>query len=315
MKALVLTAPRRLEIRDVPVPDIGDDEVLVRVRACTVCHTDLDIFAGVRQWDGGPPNLFGHEVTGIVEAAGSAVTHIAPGDRVLLRMTRTGFAEYCKTKGSHAVVLPPSIGFEEGAIAQLLPIAIRGVEKSVRTGDTMFISGAGPAGMLCAQVARAYGASRVIVADLHDLRLRRVIDLAANVGINAATEDVVRRVREESNGRGADVCIECAGVEASFRNCEQGVRNGGSLVVFGTHLKPVILDLLDWESRSLSLIIAREQPDETPELLRKAVEFVEAGVILLRPLLTHVFPLHRAQEAFDLLLTDPARAVKVAILP
>lgn len=315
MKALVLTAPRTLEIRDVPKPEIGDDEVLVKVRACTICHTDLDIFTGVRQWDSDPPNLFGHEVTGIVEAIGSTVTHVVPGDRVLLRITRTGFAEYCKTAASSAIRLPPSIGFEEGAIAQLLPIAIRGVEKSVRSGDTVFVSGSGPAGMLCAQVARAYGAARVIAADLHESRLRRVVDLAADVGIHVAMEDVVRRVREETGHRGADVCIECSGVEASFRNCEAAVRNGGSLVVFGTHLNPITLDLLDWERRSLSLLLAREQPDETPELLRKALRFVDTGMVLLRPLLTHVFPLHRAPEAFHLLLTDPARAVKVAMTP
>ena len=315
MKALVLAEPGKLEIRDEPVPDIGNGEALARVRACTVSRHDLDMYTGVRQGDGTLPHRFGHEVTGIVESAGAAVTQYARGDRVLIRTAQTGFAEYCSADADHLIRLPESIGFEEGAIARLFPAVIRGVQKSDLMDRTVFVSGAGSVGMLCAQVAHAYGATKVIVSDLHEMRLRRIMHLTAAVVINASTEDVVRRVEEETDGRGAEVCIECSGAEASFRNCEAGLRNSGSLVVVGTHLQPVPLNLINWSERSLHLVMAREQEDETNDLLQQGMQFVEMGAVTLRPLLTHVFPLHRASEAFELLRNDPARTVKVALVP
>lgn len=315
MKALVLAAPGKLEIRDEPDPDIGDREVLVRVRACTIGRCDLDMYTGVRQWNGTPPHRFGQEVVGIVESTGATVTQYARGDRVLIRTTQTGFAEYCSADADHLMQLPGFIGFEEGAIAQLFPAVVRGVSKSDPMDKTVFVSGGGSVGMLCAQVARALGAAKIIVADLHEMRLRRIMHLTADVVINASTEDVGRRMEEETDGRGAEICMECSGAEASFRNCEAGLRNNGSLVVVGTHLQPVPLNLINWSERSLHLIMAHEQEDETPDLLQQGLRLVEMGAVTLRPLLTHVFPLHRASEAFDLLRNDPARTIKVALVP
>ena len=86
-------------------------------------------------------------------------------------------------------------------------------------------------------------------------------------------------------------------------------------MVVGTHLQPVPLNLINWSERSLHLIMAHEQEDETPDLLQQGLRLVEMGAVTLRPLLTHVFPLHRASEAFDLLRNDPARTIKVALVP
>ncbi|MFQ6078867.1 MAG: zinc-binding dehydrogenase, partial [Thermodesulfobacteriota bacterium] len=316
MKALVLVENEKLEVMEMPNPEIASpDEILVEVCACTICHTDLEIYRGTRKWGGGPPNMFGHEVTGIVHQIGKDVHNVQIGDRVLLRITSTGFAEYCKAKGVEAIRLPEEIGFEEGAIAQLMPIAVRGIEKSIKSGDTVFVSGQGPAGVLCNQVAKAYGAQKVIAADLYDQRLARGRDLGCDVAINAQRENVAERVKEETDGRGANVTVECVGIEPSFRNCEKACKNGGTIVVFGSHLKPIEIDLLSWEGRSLSLVIAREQPHETPYLLRRSIELISSGKVRLKPMLTHVFPLDRAPEAFEFLAHHPQQALKIAIVP
>lgn len=304
-----------MALQDEPDPDIGENEVLVRVRACAIGRRDLECYSRGSGADGDRAALFGHEASGVVAAVGARVHQVKPRDRVVVRTTQTGFAEYCKTDAAHVAMLPDTAGFEEGAIASCLPPVVRGVERGVRRGDTVFVSGMGAVGMLSAQVARAYGAARIIVADLYERRLRRITGLAAAAGINASTEDVTRRVCEETRGRGADVCIECAGVEASFRNCEAVLRSGGTLVAAGAYAAPVALDLAGWAARSLRLLMAQEQPEETAEFFHKALRLVETEAVALRPLLTHVFPLRRASEAFELLVADPGRAVKIAIVP
>ncbi len=316
MKALVLLDKEKIEIREVDRPEPNDDEILVQVKACAICNTtDMKIFKGIRMWGESYPTLWGHEVTGIVAGLGKSVTEFKIGDRVLLRITRAGYAQYCVTDKSQAVELPDSIGFEEGAIGQLMPIAIRGVEKSVREGDSVFVCGQGPAGLLCTQVAKAYGASPVIVADKFAERLKLARELGADVTIKVEEDtDVYSLVREASDG-GVEAAIECVGTEPSFRSCEGSLKRGGRLVIFGTHLKPICIDLGWWEGTSFTLIIAREQPWETPYLLDKTIELVQEGSVKLKPMLTHTFPLEEAQRAFDLILNSPEKVVKIALIP
>jgi len=106
MRALVLLEPRRMELQDVEIPTIEPDEILVRVGACGTCATDLKIYRGEQSWVGkAPPFLFGHEVVGIVQNKGSEVTNVDTGEQVLLRITHTGYAQYCKTKAHNAIKL------------------------------------------------------------------------------------------------------------------------------------------------------------------------------------------------------------------
>jgi 2-desacetyl-2-hydroxyethyl bacteriochlorophyllide A dehydrogenase len=315
MEALVLNAPGHLVLRDEPEPVVGDRDVLVRVRTCTISRRDIEMYTGARPWNGHTPHLLGHEAAGIVERTGPAVQEVAPGDRVVVWNVSAGFAEYVVTPDECTVRLPDGLSFEEGAIAHTIPSAMQGMRQCAVQDGTVFVSGTGAAGMVCVQVARLWGASMVIVSDMHPLRLRRATDLGADRGINASTEDVVRRVVEETQGRGMDISVECAGDEGSLRNCEAALRTAGTLVVVGTLVQPVAVDLLDWQTRSLRLIMAREQPRETRDLFIQGLKLAALGAIVLRPLLTHVFPLHRAAEAFNLLMHDPNRAIKVALVP
>lgn len=312
MRGLMLLEPGRMELQECDVPAIGPGEILVRVKACGTCATDLKIIKGARTWRGGCPCLFGHEVTGVVEEAAPDVDNVTVGDRVLLRITDTGYAEFCKTRASHAIQLPDSISFEHGVLGQLMPIAIRGLRRAMRESDVVLVVGVGAAGLLSLQIARAYGARTVIATDLHDSRLAVAKQVGAGATV-AADESALEKLREL--GRPIDVVVECVGLEPAFRQAEQAVRPGGTIVLFGTHLTPVPIDLAMWEGKSLSLVVAREQPDETPELLRETVRLMEGGQVQLAPLISHVFPLERAPEAFDILLHTPEDALKIAIVP
>ena len=312
MRALVLVEPGRMEVQGCEVPATGAGEILVRVKACGTCATDLKIIKGLRPWRGGCPCLFGHEVTGIVEVAAPDVRNVEVGERVLLRITDTGYAEYCKTKASQAIRLPDSVSFEHGVLGQLMPIAIRGLQKGMQEGDVVLVVGAGAAGLLSLEIARAYGARMTIATDLHERRLEVAREVGADVTL-LADDSVHERLREV--GEGIDVAVECVGYEPAFRQAEQALRPGGTIVLFGTHLAPVPLDLMMWEGRSLSLVVAREQPHETPALLQETVRLMEEGHMNLAPLISHVVPLEEAAEAFDMLLHRPEEAMKIAIVP
>ncbi len=312
MKAAIQVDVGRYEVRDVAVPQITDTQCLIRVAACTICGTDVRYFNGQtrRDW----PSPMGHEVTGTIEQVGPAVVGFAEGDRVLSRMAWGGFAEYVAAEAELLVHLPDNVGFEEGAIAQLLPIAVRGAELSMGAGKAVFVSGLGGAGLLCVQVAKAYGASKVIAADPFELRRDVAVAVGADVAVDPNTEDVVERVRAETDG-GVNVAMEAAGLEPSFRACEQAVRAGGIVSVFGTHLTPIEFDMILWERKCMQLHIMAEPPEDKPAMLRKAAELLAGGKVRLKPLLSKVMKLDDIMAAFDLVIHRPDEVIKIAIVP
>lgn len=312
MRAALQVDVGRYEIRDVPTPEPGHGQYLIEVGACAICATDVKYFKGLqmREW----PSPMGHEVTGVIAQAGPGATRFAPGERVLSRIVWGGFAEFVLADEDTLIRLPDGIGFEEGAIAQLLPIAVRGAELSVREGDSVFVCGLGAAGQLCAQVARAYGAAKVIVSDLHEMKRNVALELGADLALDPSKDDVVARVRD-ATGDGADVSMEAVGLEPAFRACEAAVRPGGTISVFGTHLEPISLSLLTWEGRSLQMNIMREQPHEMPALLERAVTLLAEGKVQLKPLLSRVMKLDDIMDAFDLAIHQPDRHIKISIVP
>jgi threonine dehydrogenase-like Zn-dependent dehydrogenase len=312
MKAAIQVDVGRYEIRDVPVPEIKDTQCLIRVRACTICATDAKYFKGLqkRQW----PSPMGHEITGTIEKMGRAVTGFKEGERVLSRIVWGGFAQYVPSDADMLVHLPENVGFEEGAIAQLLPIAVRGAELSMRPGKSVFVSGLGAAGLLSVQVAKAYGASKIIACDFFEMKRKVALEVGADVVLDPKVENVVERVRAETNG-GADVAVEAVGLEPSFRACEASLVSGGILSVFGTHLTPISLDLVNWEGRSLQMHMLAEPRKEKPIMLRKAADLLASGKVRLKPLLSRVMKLDDIMEAFDEYIHHHEKYIKIAIVP
>jgi len=163
-------------------------------------------------------------------------------------------------------------------------------------------------------VAKAYGAAKVLAADLYERKRQVALDVGADVVLDPNAQNVVERVRAETNG-GADVAMEAVGLEPSFRACEQAVRGGGIISVFGTHLQPLELDMLQWEGRSLQLHIMREQRHEMPAMLHKAADLLATEKVRLKPLLSKVMKLDDIMDAFDLYMHQHDRHIKVVIVP
>ena len=308
-----------LEIQEVPRPAFGERDVLVRVRAAGICHSDTHYRAG-RSPVRPIPMTLGHEVTGVVESAGSAVTRLAPGDRVCLHYNITcgdcipcstgneqfcptglmighftdgGFAEYIAVPARNALILPPEIPFEQGATLMCASAtAFHALRKSrLRAGETAVIIGVGGLGISAVQMARAAGAFAVFAVDVREESL----ELAARYGavpVHAGRLDAVKEIRRLTDGRGADVAIEMIGRAATIRQAVQCLAPLGRAVVVGISDEPVSLDtyreLLGNEAELIG------SNDHLLAELPTVIEMARRGVLDTSRVVTRTIPLDAA---------------------
>ena len=348
MKTWLLTGNEKLELREVPIPSPGVGQILVRVKAASICNrTDLVAFLynekpveffGYklpspddfgREWVVRSPlylDHFGHEITGIVEKVGKDVRRISVGDRVFLRSptrstTYSGFSEYVLAGEYAAAQLPANLTFEEGILGELLPIAI-GAARNIKVGDYVGILGQGPGGLMITQVAKLQGAAKIIVADKYEERLKLAKELGADCVVNVTKENIEEKVKDiigakDLEGNGLDVVIDAVGTPDVLRECVRLVRKGGTVSIFGTHhLEPVIIDLVEWEEKAITVTMSNEATrEEIEERLEKARSLLAAGLIKTKPFITHVLKLAELPKAFSLLKESPEEVVKIVLTP
>ncbi|MFV8129419.1 zinc-dependent alcohol dehydrogenase [Streptomyces syringium] len=325
----------RREIRltdDVPVPVPGPLEVLVQVRACTVCNrSDLAYYHYYGLRDHCAQGCFGHEIAGVVERVGSGVTRVRPGQRVFVRTPlTTGYADYAVAREVSVGALPDAIPFEQGAILQLLPLAVHAT-RGVTLGDRVAVIGQGPVGLMALRMAAARGAAALTAVDLDGWRLERSRRLGA---------DTCRRVdgtmRELAGvGEDFDVAIDAVGTPTTLNACVGLVRQNGLVVMLGTHHidTKVTVDLVTWERKGLRVHSSAEPTDTARAGAMAVAERLAAGradELRLDEILTHVLPLTELPRAVELLSAsralypdgDPApyagpppKVLKVAIRP
>ncbi|MBI2216761.1 MAG: zinc-binding dehydrogenase [Candidatus Rokubacteria bacterium] len=321
-----------LRLEERPVPALGPTGVLVEVRACGVCATDLHLLDGtIRFYD--PPRVLGHEVGGVVRAIGASVRHVRPGDAVALDTSvpcgtcfhcregapffcpdRTsvfaGFSERAVVPASVVFPLPPGVDAATGALAEPLSCALHAVERAaLHPGDTVAILGAGAIGLLVLAVARLAGATRLIVSDPEPLRRTIAERLGATHTVDPVAQSPVDVVAQLTGGRGADCVFEAAGVQATVDEAVRLPRRGGTLVqvsVPGTGVT-FALPAYDLFARELTIKGSFVRTTE----FRRAVELL--GVLDLVPLITERFPLGDVRAAFE--AARGRRGVRVLVGP
>jgi propanol-preferring alcohol dehydrogenase len=326
MKAMVFEQPGQpLRLGDWPTPQPQPDEIVIKVAACGVCHTDLHyIDHGVPTFKK-PPLILGHEASGIVAAVGSGVKDRKEGDRVLLPAVltcghcdhcRTGreniclhmkmfgndidgaYAEYVAAPAKDSFLLPESIPLVEGAIiADAISTPFHAVKNRgcVRGGDQVVVFGCGGIGLNLVQVAVAFGA-QVIACDLKDEKLEVARSLGACATVNPGKVERVDKEVRKLTGGGADIAFEAIGnpvtIEAAF-GC---LRNGGRLVVVGYTDRQVSLNAGRIMYREMEILGSLGcRPVDYPRL----INMVASGRIKVRELVSHRFPLADANLAFD----------------
>ena len=349
MRAVVLAGPDAIEVREVETPAPGPADVLIRVEACALCSTDVALIR--KPLPGQPPYgefVVGHEYAGTVAALGETVDEFQVGDRVTVEAhlgcqrcrncrlgdytaclnygnrrkghrangftTNGGNAEFVVNHVNTVYGIPDSVSFDEASLATNVGCVLYGYETlgGYLVGDTVAVVGPGPLGLCSAIVARALGAGKVILVGTRASRLAVAGSLPIDRIVDSGKEDPLAAIREETRGRGADVVVESSGSEGGLRLAIQGTRRMGKILLLGFSHEPLPAD---FEALALDNKAIYTVRGEGRANVGRAVSLLERGLVDLKPIITHRFPLARIEEAFATFTQRTGGAIKVVSRP
>jgi L-iditol 2-dehydrogenase len=344
LKALLLTAPSKLEFTDFPAPTPADDEVLVRVHACGICGSDI------HGWDGStgrrrPPLIMGHEAAGEIAAMGARVEGWRVGERVTFDSTiscgqchycREGQVNLCENRrvvgvapteyrqhGAFAELvalparilyrLPAGLTFAQAAMVEPVSIAVHAVQRVRLTAtDAVAVIGSGMIGLLVIQALRRAGVQRIIAVDLAENRLALARELGATDALKSDAVDVAAEIMRLTAGRGADAAFEVVGSSATFNLALGVLRRGGSAVLVGNLSPKVEFPLQSVVTREITLHGSCASAGEYPLCL----ELIASGTIRVEPMISAVAPLADGPAWFERLSAPGGgRFMKVILTP
>ena len=339
MKAALVDSRGRLHLVNVEAPRIGHRDLLVKMKTCGICGTDLEKLHGVRVTQ----PVLGHEVAGSVEEVGVDVDNYSRGDRVVvhhhvscqtcyycLRGDQTlcsefpksnldpcGFAEFFRvpeanvSKGA-VFRLPDEMSYEEAALAEPTGCCIRGTDKlGIQKEDNVLIIGAGPAGLTYVQLLRAFGTHSIVAADMIESRVKRAKEFGAREALNAGDSNLGRKVLDATEGRGADKVIVAAGSVKAIQSAFSLVRKGGKILLFGI---PPQGSMFECDASSLFIREIELIPSysTTEGEIGRALEMMKKKTIRLTNLITHRFRLGEIEDAFRV-ADDAQSSLKVMV--
>jgi len=340
---MLLKEYKKLDLVDIPVPEVSPNDILVRVKACGICGSDI------HGYDGStgrriPPLVMGHEAAGIVESVGSAVEQFRPGDRVTFDSTvscgncfhcRAGrinlcdarrvlgvscgdyrqngcFAEFVAVPQNIVYKLPDSLSFEHAAMIEAVSVAFHAVNRAAfKLGDSVVVVGAGMIGLLVIQTARAAGCGKLIAVDLDDRRLALAKELGADEVINAKSPDAQRRLAALTEGRGADAAFEVVGADAPIATAVNSLRKGGTLVLVGNLSPKVEMPLQAIVTRELNVLGTCASCGEYPA----CIDLMSRGKINVQALISAAVPLEQGPAWFERLYRGEPGLMKVILKP
>jgi len=343
MRALLLSEYKKLSVVDMPVPEPGDDDVLVRVRACGICGSD------VHGYDGStgrrvPPLVMGHEAAGVVERVGPGVVGFTAGERVTFDSTvscgrchfcrggqinlcdnRTvlgvscgdyrrhgAFAEYVAVPSRILYKLPDSLAFERAALVESVSIAVHAVNRHApKPDDVVTVVGAGMIGVLILQVLKSRGCRNIVAVDVDSRKLALAQRVGATGTVNPQDGDVPAAVQRLTGGRGADVSFEVVGHGDTVLSAIRSLRKGGTVVLVGNLSPRVELPLQEVVSRELSVLGSCASNGEIPE----CIDLLARGVVDVDPIISLKATLEEGPELFARLYGGDKTLMKVIIQP
>lgn len=315
MKIAVLYGPHDWRIEDYPRPAIKENEVLIKIRACGVCHSEI------HQWDKkinglDYPRYIGHEVSGEIMETGPNVKKFKPGDRVAAWTDGRGYAEEIAVKQDMVFKIDDKISFAE-AMAEPIACTTNGVIRAnIQMNDTVALVGTGFMGLILLQELKLRGTSLIIAIDVRDEMLELAKLHGADITINPAKENVKDKINSLTDGKGVDISIEAGGVQATLDLAPQICRMEGKLVIFGYHPgERIIRDLGYWNWMAFNIINAHFRDINT--ILQGAkigMDLLNSGKLNMQPLITHKYGLNDIEAAFNAALTKPERFVKSVIV-
>ena len=343
MKALVLENLRDLQLRDVPEPGLGSNDVLIQVKACGICGSD------VHGYDGStgrriPPIIMGHEAAGTVVRVGPEVSTVGVGDRVTFDSTvscgtcsfcgtgdvnlcdsrqvlgvscgdyrRNGaFAEYVSVPAHIVYVLPAAFPFEKASLIEAVSIAVHAAKiTEIRQGSSVAVIGAGMIGVLAVQAFRQYGCEKVFAVDLEQTKLDVARLLGADETFLATDPDLAHKLNQSAGGQGIDIVVDAVGTQSSIATAINVVRRGGTVTLIGNLAPKVEIPLQSVVTRQLRLLGSCASAGE----YRECIELVANGSINVDPLVSAVVPLSEGPAWFERLYNREHGLMKVILQP
>jgi L-iditol 2-dehydrogenase len=343
LKALIYTKPYSFEYSDFPDPVAGDDDVLIRVKACGICGSDVHGFTG----ETGrriPPLIMGHEAAGIVERFGSNVSGFEKGDRVCFDSTvycnkcdacRAGLINRCDTRqvlgvsvpafkrhGAFAEYvavpwwivskIPDELSFVQASLLEPASIGTHAANRApISKNDTVVVIGTGTIGLFILQGARLRGAAKVIAVDINEFRLDLAKEIGADKLINPLNSDLSEAILQETEGKGANVTLEAVGYAKTFADAVNITRMGGHVVAVGNLEKKAEFNLQQLVAKEHTFTGSYASSGE----FRDCIELVASGKINVEPLISDVLPLKEGPDAFDRLLKAEENLLKIVLEP
>lgn len=327
--SVVLHAKGDLRLENRPIPEPGPNEVLLQMHSVGICGSDVHYWQNGRIGDFvlTKPMVLGHEAAGRVMKVGSEVKHLKVGDRVAIEpgvpremdesfkngrynLSPTIFfcatppddgnlCQYYKHSANFCYKLPDNVTFEEGALIEPLSVGIHACRRAgVTLGTTVLICGAGPIGLVCLLVAKAMGASQVVITDLAPERLTMAKELGADYQLTVKRGDDPRQLAEsveEKLGAQPHVTIECSGVESSIQTAIYATRPGGVVTLVGLGAEMANIPLIHAAIREVDIRGVFRYCNTWP----MAVAMLASGKVNVKPLVTHRFNLEQAVQAFE----------------
>jgi L-iditol 2-dehydrogenase len=340
MRTAVYYSNNDVRVEEMPVPEIGAGEILLRVRASGICGSD------VMEWyrKDKVPLVLGHEVAGEIAAVGKGVENYKEGDRVCvahhvpcntchycltghhtacetLRKTNFypgGFAEYLRVPAINVdrgvFKIPDSVSFEEATFTEPLACVLRGMRKAgVYPGCTILVTGSGISGLLYIHLSRIFGASRILATDVSEYRLNAARKFGADLAIHAS-EDIPRRVREANEGRLADIVVICTGAQSAIMSALKCVDRGGTVLFFAPTDRGVTIPLSINEIFWRNDVTLTTSYAGSPADYDAALKLISTGRLRLKEMITHRLPLEESQKGFQL-VANAQESMKVIIEP
>nr|WP_256521699.1 L-threonine 3-dehydrogenase [Halobacillus sp. A5] len=317
------------ELQQVQIPIIKDDEVLIKVKATSICGTDVHIY----NWDDWsasrvhPPYVFGHEFSGVVVKAGAKVTNFKEGDYVSAEThlicghcpqcltgqyhicentkiigvdTQGCFAEYAAVPAANLWRNPANMPYDIASIQEPMGNAVHTVLKGDVAGKSVAVIGCGPIGIMAVGVAKAAGASHVLAFDLNEYRLNLAKEMGADTIVNSAEVNPVEMAKQLTNGHGVDVVCEMSGHPVAMDQGFKMITNGGRVSILSLPASPVSIDITNdivFKGVQVQGITGRKMYETWQQVSR----LLHSKQVDVSPLITHHFPLEEFEKGFELM--------------
>lgn len=333
----VMTAPGEISFREVPMPEVHENDVLVRIRRIGVCGSDIHVYHGEHPFTSYPVTQ-GHEVAGEVVSYGKNVQGLHEGQKVTIQpqvfcgecypcrhgkynlcehlkvmgFQTTGVAsEYFAVDASKVTSLPDTMSFDEGAMIEPLAVAVHAVRRvGDVTGQKIAVLGAGPIGILVAQTAKGLGAASVMITDISDLRLQKAAECGVDICVNTAQRDFGEALVEAFGPDKADVIYDCAGNDITMNQAIRCARKGSTIILVAVFAKMATVDLAVLNDHELDLNTTMMYRSEDYE---EAIRLVQEGRVQLTPLISQHFAFTDYLEAYRFIDANRESTMKVII--